>query len=64
MCRERGGGYDLKGQMNEKKMMRRYCMIMVTVCLLALLTAALIVHMKQITDKIDPQPALRIYSPD
>ena len=54
----------MKGQMNEKKMMRRYCMIMVIVCLLALLTAALIVHMKQITDKIDPQPALRIYSSD
>lgn len=54
----------LKGQGSDRRTVRRNCMIMILVCLLALLTAMLIVHMKQLTDKIDPQPVLRIYPSD
>ena len=54
----------LKGQRSDRKIVRRNSMVMILVCLLALLTAVLIVHMKQLTDKIDPQPVLRIYPSD
>ena len=52
----------MKGQSSYRRIIRRNCMIMLAVCVLALLTAFLIVHMKQLTDKMTPQLELRSQS--
>ena len=50
------------GHSYHKQTIRRNGVIMLIVCVLALLTALLIVHMKQLTDKMTPQPELRSQS--